>query len=106
MPHGKDYLYVYAVIEMSVSLKTSPTILFTKGQSILSAPVPKRGIANLSTPFSWQCFLNCIKQPRIDEGVAWSHQFSLVICKPVKTNKKVKCHIFLTFNTFDIKIRE
>lgn len=76
-----DYLDVNAVIDILVSLKTSSTILLTIGQSILSAAVPRRGIANLSTPCSWQCFLNCIKQARIDEGVAWSHQFSLVICQ-------------------------
>lgn len=78
---NRGYLDVYAVIDISVSLKTSSRIFLTKGQSILSAPVPRRGIVNLSTPCSWQCILNCSKQARIDEGVAWSHQFSLVICK-------------------------
>ena len=82
---NRSYLDVYAIIEISVSLKTSSRILLTKGQSILSAPVPSRGIANLSTSCSWQCILNCSKQARIDEGVAWSHQFSLVICKISKT---------------------
>ena len=86
---NRDYLDVYAVIDISVSLKTSSRILLTKGQSILSAPVPRRGIANLSTPCSSQWLLNSFKQAPIDEGVAWSHQFSLVICKILLLIKKL-----------------
>lgn len=63
---------------ISVSLKTSSIIFLTIGQSSLSSPVPRRGIANLSTPFSWQCSLRCSIQDRMDEGVAASHQLLLV----------------------------